>query len=158
MTFMKNKTNNINKKMSKKMSKKQSGFTLIEVMVVLAIIGGMLALVASNVIGNAGEARVKTTKSQIKLIENALDLYKLDNYTYPTTEQGLEALIAKPSGSPEAKNWKSGGYLKGSKLPQDAWGNEFIYFYESGSYEILSLGADGQEGGEEELADISSND
>lgn len=153
MTFMKNTTNNSNN-----MGKKQSGFTLIEVMVVLAIIGGMLALVASNVIGNAGEARVKTTKSQIKLIENALDLYKLDNYTYPTTEQGLEALIEKPSGSPEPKNWKSGGYLKGNKLPQDAWGNEFIYFYESGSYEILSLGADGQEGGEDELADISSND
>jgi general secretion pathway protein G len=136
----------------------QSGFTLIEVMVVLAIIGGMLALVAGNVIGNAGEARIKTTKSQIKLIENSLDLYKLDNYTYPTTDQGLEALVAKPSGSPEAKNWKSGGYLKGSKLPQDSWGNEFVYFYESGAYEILSLGADGQEGGEEELADISSND
>lgn len=137
---------------------KQSGFTLIEVMVVLAIIGGMLALVAGNVIGNAGEARIKTTTSQIKLIENSLDLYKLDNYTYPTTDQGLEALITKPSGSPEAKNWKSGGYLKGSKLPKDSWGNEFVYFYESGSYEILSLGADGQEGGEEELADISSND
>ncbi len=151
----------VNQRMSFKQSAikaKQSGFTLIEVMVVLAIIGGMLALVASNVIGNAGEARIKTTKSQIKLIENSLDLYKLDNYTYPTTEQGLEALIAKPSGSPEAKNWKSGGYLKGSKLPQDSWGNEFVYFYESGAYEILSLGADGQEGGEEELADISSKD
>jgi len=151
----------VNQRMSFKQSAikaKQSGFTLIEVMVVLAIIGGMLALVASNVIGNAGEARIKTTKSQIKLIENSLDLYKLDNYTYPTTEQGLEALITKPSGSPEAKNWKSGGYLKGSKLPQDSWGNEFVYFYESGTYEILSLGADGQEGGEEELADISSKD
>ncbi len=146
------------KKHTNQQAAKQSGFTLIEVMVVLAIIGGMLALVASNVIGNAGEARVKTTKSQIKLIENALDLYKLDNYTYPTTDQGLEALIAKPSGSPEPKNWKSGGYLKGNKLPTDAWGNEFVYFYESGAYEILSLGADGQEGGEEELADISSND
>ena len=139
--------------------KTQTGFTLIEVMVVLAIIGGMLALVAGNVIGNASEARVKTTKSQIKLIENALDLYKLDNFTYPTSEQGLEALIAKPSGSPEPKNWKSGGYLKGGKLPQDAWGNEFLYFKESSSdYEILSLGADGQEGGEEEDADISSKD
>ena len=136
----------------------QSGFTLIEVMVVLAIIGGMLALVAGNVLDSAGQARIKTTTSQIKLIENSLDLYKLDNYVYPTTEQGLEALIAKPTGSSEPKNWKSGGYLKGSKLPQDAWGNEFVYFYESGSYEILSLGADGQEGGDEELGDISSND
>lgn len=139
-------------------ARKHSGFTLIEVMVVLAIIGGMLALVAGNVLDSAGQARIKTTTSQIKLIENSLDLYKLDNYVYPTTEQGLEALITKPSGSPEPKNWKSGGYLKGSKLPQDAWGNEFAYFYESGSYEILSLGADGQEGGEEELGDISSND
>lgn len=133
---------------------KQSGFTLIEVMVVLAIIGGMLALVAGNIMGNAGEARIKTTKSQMFLIGNALDLYKLDNYTYPTTDQGLEALITKPSGSPEPKNWKSGGYLKGGKLPLDAWGNEFVYFYEEGNYTILSLGADGQEGGEEELADI----
>jgi len=138
---------------------KHSGFTLIEVMVVLAIIGGMLALVAGNVIGNADEARIKTTKSQIKLIENALDLYKLDNFAYPTSEQGLEALISKPSGSPEPKNWKSGGYLKGGKLPQDAWGNDFLYFKESSSdYEILSLGADGQEGGEEIDADISSKD
>ncbi|MFQ3170606.1 MAG: general secretion pathway protein G [Oleispira sp.] len=133
---------------------KQSGFTLIEVMVVLAIIGGMLALVAGNIMGNAGEARIKTTESQMYLIGNALDLYKLDNYIYPTTDQGLEALIAKPSGSPEPKNWKSGGYLKGGQLPQDAWGNEFVYFYEQGSYTILSLGADGQEGGEEELADL----
>jgi len=145
--------------MKKVPTKKQFGFTLIEVMVVLAIIGGMLALVAGNVIGNAAEARIKTTKSQIKLIENALDLYKLDNFTYPSTEQGLEALISKPSGSPESKNWKSGGYLKGGKLPQDAWGNEFLYFKESSSqYEIVSLGADGQEGGEEEDGDISSLD
>ena len=143
----------------KKYGKATSGFTLIEVMVVLAIIGGMLALVAGNIIGNADDAKIKTTKAQIKLIENALDIYKLDNFSYPTSEQGLEALISKPSGSPEPKNWKSGGYLKGSKLPQDAWGNEFLYFRESSSqYEILSLGADGQEGGEETDADISSND
>jgi general secretion pathway protein G len=145
------------KKMSYKKinnSAKQSGFTLIEVMVVLAIIGGMLALVAGNIIGNAGEARIKTTKSQMYLIGNALDLYKLDNYNYTTTDQGLEAKIKKHSGSPEPKNWKSSGYLKGSKLPQDSWGNEFVYFYEQGSYTILSLGADGQEGGEEEFADL----
>ncbi len=137
---------------------RQQGFTLLEVMVVLAIIGGIMALVATNIIGSAGDARVKTTKSQIKLIENALDLYKLDNYTYPTTEQGLEALVKKPSSSPEPKNYKSGGYLKGNNVPTDSWGNEFLYFLDKGQYEIVSLGADGQEGGEEEGADISSLD
>lgn len=136
----------------------QRGFTLLEVMVVLAIIGGIMALVATNIIGSAGDARVKTTQSQIKLIENALDLYKLDNYTYPTTEQGLEALVKKPSSSPEPKNYKSGGYLKGNNVPTDSWGNEFLYFLDKGQYEIVSLGADGQEGGEEEGADISSLD
>lgn len=137
---------------------RQQGFTLLEVMVVLAIIGGIMALVATNIIGSVSDARVKTTKSQIKLIENALDLYKLDNYTYPTTEQGLEALVKKPSSSPEPKNYKSGGYLKGNNVPTDSWGNEFLYFLDKGQYEIVSLGADGQEGGEEEGADISSLD
>ncbi len=137
---------------------RQQGFTLLEVMVVLAIIGGIMALVATNIIGSAGDARIKTTKSQNKLIESALDLYKLDNFTYPTTEQGLEALVKKPSSSPEPKNYKSGGYLKGNNVPTDSWGNEFMYFLDKGQYEIVSLGADGQEGGEEENADISSLD
>lgn len=104
---------------------KVSGFTLLEVMVVLAIIGGIMALVASNIIGSADDARVKTTTSQIKLIEGALDMYKLDNYRYPTTEQGLDALINKPEGSPEPKNYRTSGYLKGNSVPTDAWGNEF---------------------------------
>lgn len=134
------------------------GFTLIEVMVVLAIIGGILALVATNVLGSADEARIKTTKSQMKLIENALDMYKLDNFVYPTSEQGLEALINKPSSSPEPKNYRDGGYLKGNKLPTDAWGNEFLYFAEKGNYEIVSMGADSQEGGEGDASDISSLD
>ena len=137
-------------------NKKQGGFTLLEVMVVLAIIGGIMALVATNIIGSAGDARIKTTKSQIKLLENALDLYKLDNFTYPSTEQGLEALIRKPSSSPEPKNYKAAGYLKGNNVPTDAWGNEFLYFLDKGRYEIVSLGSDGQEGGDEDAADISS--
>lgn len=137
---------------------KQRGFTLLEVMVVLAIIGGIMALVATNIIGSASDSRIKTTKAQIKLLENALDLYKLDNFTYPTTEQGLEALITKPTSSPEPKNYKAGGYLKGNSVPTDSWGNEFAYFKDKGGYEILSLGADGQEGGEGEDADISSLD
>lgn len=136
--------------------KKQSGFTLIEIMVVLAILGFLVAMVAPNILGRTGEAQVKIAKAQIKEISNALDLYKLDNYFYPSTAQGLGALVEKPSGSPEPKNWKSGGYMK--KLPQDPWGNDYVYITEGGSFEIISLGADGAEGGEEESADISSKD
>ncbi len=135
--------------------RRAQGFTLLEVMVVLAIIGGIMALVAGNILGGAVTAQIKTTKSQMKLIEGALDMYKLDNFTYPTSEQGLEALVNKPSSSPEPKNYRSGGYLKGSRVPADAWGNAFLYFMEKGKYEIVSLGADGTEGGEEEYADIS---
>lgn len=138
--------------------KRQAGFTLIEVMVVLAIIGGIMALVAGNILGSADDARIKTTKSQIKLIEGALDMYKLDNYTYPTTEQGLEALVKKPSGSPEPKNYRSSGYLKGNSVPTDAWGGEFLYFLNKGQYEIISLGSDASEGGEADAADISSQE
>ncbi|MCP5325692.1 MAG: type II secretion system major pseudopilin GspG [Oceanospirillaceae bacterium] len=136
--------------------KRQSGFTLIEIMVVLAILGFLVAMVAPNILGRTGEAQVKIAKAQIKEISNALDLYKLDNYFYPSTSQGLNALVEKPSGSPEPKNWKAGGYMK--KLPQDPWGNDYIYITEGGSFEIISLGADGAEGGEEEAADISSKD
>lgn len=108
----------------------------------------------TNILGGAADAQIKTTKSQMKLLESALDMYKLDNFRYPTTEQGLEALIAKPSSSPEPKNYRSGGYLKGNSVPQDAWGTEFLYFAEKGKYEIVSLGADGEDGGEEADADI----
>lgn len=136
--------------------KSQHGFTLIEVMVVIAIIGGISALVATNIVGSADDARVKTTQSQIKIIEGALDMYRLHNYRYPTTEQGLEALAQKPTSSPEPKNYQSGGYLKGAKVPRDAWDNEFLYFENKGQVEILSLGSDGQEGGEGDAADISN--
>lgn len=138
--------------------RRAQGFTLLEVMVVLAIIAGIMALVGTSVLGSATTAQIKTTKSQMKLIEGALDMYKLDNFTYPTSEQGIEALINKPSSSPEPKNYRSGGYMKGNSVPLDAWGNPFLYFMEKGKYEIVSLGADGVEGGEGEFADISSTD
>ncbi len=136
--------------------KNQKGFTLIEIMVVLAILAGLIAMVAPNIIGEAGAARVKTAKAEMANISLALDMYKLDNFTYPTTSQGIEALASKPSGSPEPKNYKSGGYMK--KMPTDPWGNAYVYFSKKSSYEIVSFGADGEEGGEEDAADISSND
>lgn len=136
--------------------KNQKGFTLIEIMVVLAILAGLIAMVAPNIIGEAGAARVKTAKAEMANISLALDMYKLDNFTYPSTSQGIEALSSKPSGSPEPKNYKSGGYMK--KLPVDPWGNAYVYFSKKSSYEIVSLGADGEEGGEEDATDISSND
>lgn len=136
--------------------KKQSGFTLIEIMVVLAILAGLVAMVAPNIIGEAGEARVKTAKAEMANIGQALNMYKLDNFTYPSTSQGLEALVSKPSGSPEPKNYKKGGYMP--KLPTDPWGNPYIYLASGGKYEIISLGSDGEEGGEDDAADISSKD
>lgn len=138
------------------LTQKQSGFTLLEVMIVLAIIGGIMALVATNIVGSASDARVKTTQSQMKLIESALDMYKVDNFNYPTTEQGLEALISAPTSAPIPRNYRSGGYLRGNSVPTDAWGNAFLYFHDRGQFELISLGADGVEGGEGENADLSS--
>ncbi len=136
--------------------KHQKGFTLIEIMVVLAILAGLIAMVAPNIIGEAGRAKVKTAKAEMANISLALDMYKLDNFRYPSTSQGIEALTSKPSGSPEPKNYKSGGYMK--KMPIDPWGTPYLYFSKKSNYEIVSLGADGEEGGEEDAADISSED
>jgi len=136
--------------------KNQKGFTLIEIMVVLAILAGLIAMVAPNIIGEAGRAKVKTAKAEMANISLALDMYKLDNFRYPSTSQGIEALASKPSGSPEPKNYKSGGYMK--KMPVDPWGTPYLYFSKKSNYEIVSLGADGEEGGEDDAADISSND
>lgn len=137
------------------MKQTQSGFTLIELMVVLVILGVLFGLVAPNVIGRGDEARVQAAKTDIRTIENALDTYRLHNSHYPSTDQGLEALVSKPSGSPEPKNWR-GPYLKQS--PKDPWGNEYGYIREGSSYEIISYGADGQAGGSDINEDISSSD
>lgn len=135
--------------------KKQVGFTMIEIMVVVAIIGVLAAMIVPAVMGKDDQARVTAATSDIMKISSALDMFKLDNYRYPTSDEGLEALVSKPSG---AKNWSEGGYLK--KTPVDPWKNEFEYYSpaESGPYEIISLGSDGQEGGEGYAADISSAD
>ncbi|WP_346839990.1 type II secretion system major pseudopilin GspG [Microbulbifer sp. SAOS-129_SWC] len=137
--------------------RKSGGFTLIEVMVVIVILGVLAALVVPNVMGKAGEARMKAARVDLKGIETALNLYHMDNFVYPSSDQGLQALVSKPSGFPEAKNWTQ-PYLK--KAPKDPWGNEYQYLSpgSNGPYDLFSLGADGKPGGEGEAADVSVAD
>lgn len=133
--------------------KKSQGFTLIEVMVVVVILGILAAIIVPNVIGKDDKARVEATRTSLKAVGNALEMYKLDNHKYPTTEEGLEALIKRPAS---AKSWNPQGYLKGG-MPKDSWGNELQYMSPGPAgrpYELYSLGADGVEGGEGNDADI----
>ena len=136
----------------------QRGFTLIEIMVVVVIIGILGALVVPKLMGKPGEARVIAARSDIGQIMQALKIYKLDNQRYPTTEQGLKALIEKPTSGPAANGWKSGGYV--DKLQKDPWGNPYQYLSPGvkGEVDLFSLGADGQPGGTGEDADIGSWD
>ena len=140
--------------------KNQSGMTLIEIMVVITIIGLIATIVTVNVMGRMDQAKVSTTKTQIKNLESALDAFRADNGFYPSTEQGLMALIQKPTAGRAATNYPRGGYLKGDSVPKDTWGKEFIYFspgtHGNNPYEITSLGADGEEGGEDSNEDINS--
>ena len=137
-----------------RVSRLQRGFTLIEIMVVVAIIAILGATVVPLIMDRPDQARQVRAKNDIGTYEGALELYKLDNFTYPTTDQGLEALVEKPSGDPEPMNWKSGGYVK--KLTKDPWGRPYVYVSEGSDFEILSLGKDGAEGGDEFDADISN--
>ncbi len=140
-------------------SQRNRGFTLIEIMVVVVIISVLIGLVAPNIMGRVDEAKVTAAKADIATMSQALDMYRIDNGHYPTTEQGLQALVAKPGGTPEPKNWNSSGYMKKKELPKDPWGNDYQYIrYPDGRFDILSYGADGQEGGEEYDADISSGE
>ncbi|MCG7199727.1 type II secretion system major pseudopilin GspG [Marinobacter pelagius] len=134
---------------------RQRGFTLIEIMVVMVILGLLVAIVAPNIMGRSDQAKVTIAETQLKNIQSALDLYRLDNSHYPSTQQGLEALVSRPSGSPEPKNWNPDGYLK--SVPEDPWGNQFQYVSPGteGPYDLYSYGADGQEGGDGDAADIS---
>ncbi|MNF46602.1 Type II secretion system protein G precursor [compost metagenome] len=136
----------------------QSGFTLIEIMVVVVILGILAALVVPQVMNRPDQAKVTVAKGDIKAIGAALDMYKLDNFAYPSTQQGLEALVSRPSGNPPAKNWSKDGYLK--KLPIDPWGNTYQYLSpgSKGTYDLYSLGADGKEGGSDNDADLANWD
>lgn len=132
------------------------GFTFIEIMVVVAILAILIALVAPRIMGRTDDAKRTAAKVQIRNIEGALQLYKLDNGVYPSTEQGLKALMEKPSVGVIPKKWKTGGYLP--TLPEDPWGNPYKYLSPSqkGEYEVLSLGTDGEVGGEGINADIAN--
>ena len=134
----------------------QRGFTLIEVMVVIVILGVLAALIVPKVMGRPDEARAVAAKQDIAAISQALKLYKLDNRHYPSTEQGLLALTTKPTVGKIPDNWKSSGYLE--RLPQDPWGNPYQYLSPGvhGEFDVFSFGADGQSGGEGTDADIGS--
>lgn len=132
------------------------GFTLIEIVIAVAILAVLAAVVMPRVIGRVDDARVARAKSDVQALLTALNLYKLDNFSYPSTEQGLEALVAQPGGQPEARNWKQGGYI--DRLPTDPWGNDYQYLSpgQRGAVDVWSLGADGQLGGEGPDADIGN--
>mgnify|MGYP003330676391 CR=1 FL=1 len=136
--------------------KRHAGFTLIEIMIVVVIIGMLSALVGPRLIGQSDEAKIKTTKIQISQLEQVLGLFQLDNGFFPTTEQGLAALVKAPTLPPEPMNYKQGGYMK--KVPKDAWGREFIYICpgQHGDFDIISYGSDGAEGGEGNAKDLNN--
>ena len=131
---------------------KRRGFTLVEIMVVVVIIGLLAGLIGPRLVGQSETAKITTARTQIKNFEQALELFHLNNGFFPTTEQGLSALISKPTMQPEPKNYQTGGYLKAKAVPKDPWGNDYIYLYpgENGEYDIISYGLGGR-GGEAAL-------
>lgn len=138
------------------MRKSHSGFTLIEVMIVIVILGVLAALIVPKVMGRPDEARIAAARQDIFTIMQSLKLYKLDNRRYPTTEQGLAALVQKPSQAPLPQNWSAGGYLE--RLPNDPWGQPYQYLNPGlhGEIDVMSFGADGQPGGQGVDADIGN--
>lgn len=143
-----------------KLMSNKKGFTLIEIMVVMVILGILAGLIVPRIIGRPDEARRMKAKIQIQSLETALQLYKLDTGDYPSTEQGLPALVEPPSTGELAKAWREGGYLEKGKVPMDPWGNDYIYLSPGthGDYDIVSYGADGISGGEGKNEDINSWD
>lgn len=135
---------------------KQSGFTLIELMVVVVILALLATFVVPQIMDRPEQARVVKAQQDIRNLESALKMYKLDNFSYPSTDQGLEALIKKPEGNPKPRNYNAKGYLE--NLPQDPWGNDYLYLNPGvhGEIDIYSLGADGVEGGDGFNTDIGN--
>ncbi|GLS90624.1 type II secretion system protein GspG [Psychromonas marina] len=132
-------------------NKKQSGFTLLEIMVVIVILGVLASMVVPNLMGNKDRADRQKVVSDVIALENALDMYRLDNSRYPTTDQGLEALQTKPNGDPEPRNYPEDGYIK--RLPEDPWGNAYVLVSpgEHGRIDVFSVGPDGEEGTDDDI-------
>ena len=136
----------------------KDGFTLIELMVVIVILGILAGLIIPRIMGRPEEARRMKATVQLESIETALRLYKLDNGSYPSTEQGLQALVEPPQVGEIPRAWREGGYLEKGKVPKDPWGNEYIYLCPGiqGEYDLMSYGADGQPGGEGKNRDLNN--
>ncbi len=132
------------------------GFTLIEIVVAVAILAILSSIIAFKVIGNVETALIAKAKTDVQSLSSALNMYKLNNFTYPSTDQGLRALVEKPSGQPEAANWQTGGYI--DRLQKDPWNRDYQYLSpgQHGEFDVYSLGKDGQLGGEGENADIGN--
>ena len=149
-------------KIEKQKRARQRGFTLTEIMVVVFIIGLLSSVVLFNVLGARSDAQVKTASVNISALSQALEQYALDAYDYPTERQGLQALVERPDDLPDGASYRTGGYLQKGSIPLDPWGREYVYERpgdKSGRpYDLYSLGADGQEGGEELDADIGNWD
>lgn len=139
---------------------RHAGFTLIELMVVMVILAILAGLIVPRIMGRPEEARRTKAAIQLQSLETALKLYNLDNGSYPTTEQGLQALVEPPTAGKLPTKWRAGGYLEKGRVPNDPWSNPFIYLHPGiqGEYDIISYGADGQQGGEGKDADISNWD
>jgi len=133
-----------------------NGFTLIEVMVVVVVLSILAAIVVPNIMDAPDEARIVAAKQDIRALESALNLYRLDNYVYPSTEQGIDALVTRPTTPPEPRNWKAGGYL--DRMPTDPWGNPYQYLSpgQQGNFDLYSMGADGQLDGQGVNADVTN--
>ena len=144
--------------MLQKLRHKNQGFTLIELMVVIIILGILAMWVAPKIMGRPGEAKQVKARLDIQNLETALKLYKLDNGSYPSTEQGLQALVEMPETGTIPKKWKKGGYLEKGRVPKDPWSNDFVYLSPGlkGDFDIISYGADGVPGGEDENKDINN--
>jgi general secretion pathway protein G len=143
-----------------KKKRRCDGFTLIELMVVIVILGLLIGVIGYRLLGRTEEARRTAAALQIRSLTNALQLYKLDSGTYPTTEQGLDALVRQPAAGTAPRNYPKGGYLEGGQVPLDPWGHSYVYLSPAGEgreFEIRSLGADGKEGGEGENTDVTSS-
>ena len=140
--------------------RRDSGFTLIELLVVLVILGLLAGIVMPRLFGRSEEAKVTAAKVQLRVLEDSLHQYEIDNGAYPTTEQGLEALVRQPTVGVPPKKWREGGYLEKGSVPKDPWGNPYVYVSPGaqGDYDLYSYGADGAPGGDGRNKDITSRD